>query len=363
MEAASPPDRLRLLLAAVLVLGPAAIVQACADQDSAAPADVELEAGPEAETPALDAAPAERKRERLSQTGLYSDIAAKTLAPDMLAFRPAYTLWSDGADKSRWIRLPSGTTIDTTDPDHWVFPVGTQLFKEFARDGKRLETRLVERIAATGKTEVDYWAGAFLWRDDESDADFVKDGASDVRGTTHDVPSAERCWTCHIGEPGHALGFSALQLSHTLGGVNLAMLRERGLVPATLADWTIPGDSATQKGVGWLHANCGHCHNVNGTSWPDTDMVLRFGYGETDVTASKLWASTMGVRVRSYRNAGFDVRIEPGSPDASAVFHRLSTRVDGGAMPPIATEVVDPTGTADVRAWIESLPPRDAGTE
>ena len=109
------------------------------------------------------------------------------------------------------------------------------------------------------------------------------------------------------------------QSSHDLGGLNLAELRARGLVPATLVDKSVPDDDTTARdAVGWLHANCGHCHNQNGVSWPDTDMTLRFGYGEISVASSKVYLSTVGVATRSYRGAGFDARIEPGNADEKA---------------------------------------------
>src|SRR5687768_9685692 len=37
--------------------------------------------------------------DRLTATGLYEDIASDRLAPGITAFRPAFELWSDGADK------------------------------------------------------------------------------------------------------------------------------------------------------------------------------------------------------------------------------------------------------------------------
>src|SRR4029079_11089563 len=74
--------------------------------------------------------------ERLSQTGLYADAALQQPAADLRAFAPEYELWSDGAKKQRWLRLPPGTPIDTSDMDSWVFPVGTQLWKEFSSNGR-----------------------------------------------------------------------------------------------------------------------------------------------------------------------------------------------------------------------------------
>src|SRR5262245_54168229 len=54
--------------------------------------------------------------ETLSATGLYADIATKELAAYAQPFAPQFLLWSDGADKQRWVYLPECEgTIDTTD--------------------------------------------------------------------------------------------------------------------------------------------------------------------------------------------------------------------------------------------------------
>src|SRR5262249_48027266 len=82
----------------------------------------------------------------LSQTGLFADVATDAIAPDVHSFRPEFELWSDGATKRRWILLPAGAQIDTSDMDAWRLPEGTRLWKEFTRDGVRVETRLLERV-------------------------------------------------------------------------------------------------------------------------------------------------------------------------------------------------------------------------
>src|SRR5690349_17488013 len=63
----------------------------------------------------------------LACTGLYSDWTEKTLAGDAVPFSPRYPAWSDGMEKSRYLALPTGTSIDTSDPNEWQFPVGTRL--------------------------------------------------------------------------------------------------------------------------------------------------------------------------------------------------------------------------------------------
>ena len=199
--------------------------------------------------------------------------AVDMLARDgLLAFVPRYVLWTDGAVKRRWLALPAGTTIDTSDPAHWQLPVGATLVKEFASpDGVRLETRLIERVAATGDPQVDYWMGAFVWDDDDADARFVPDGARDVRGTAHNVPTVKNCFTCHDGDAGRVLGFSAVQLPEVPPEV---------LSDPPLHSFVPPGDAVASAALGYLHANCAHCHNPQGSARPDTDMNTRLAFDD-----------------------------------------------------------------------------------
>lgn len=280
---------------------------------------------------------------KLSQAGLYTDMAAKTVNPRLVELTPANPLWSDGAEKHRWYQLPEGQTIDSSDMDHWRFPVGTKLFKEFVKDGKRLETRLIWRIADTGNREKDTLFGSYVWNDDETDATFAKDGAVNVRGTQHDVPSAELCWRCHIGEPGNVLGFSALQV----GDVSALPL-------------SVPPPAGTTYGapnpaLGSLHANCGHCHNPNGGAWSDSHLVLRLSVDERDAAATQIVQSTVGVPLQQWIDRGYTYRIVAGDPDQSAVFFRASQRTMNVQMPPLATEQTDDVSLALLRAWIQTL--------
>lgn len=307
----------------------------------------------------LARAPALVFPDRLSETGLFAELRTRALAPGAIAFAPRHTLWSDGADKQRWLSLPPGGVIDGSDPDHWVFPIGTRFWKSFSRGGRILETRLILRIGDTGVAERDYLAGAYLWRDDESDADFVIDGADDVRGTSHDVPSRASCWRCHIGEPGHILGFSALQLAEA-GEGSAAGLAARGLLAGPQSSDPsgsigLAGDETAAAAQGWLHANCGHCHNPNGNAWPQTKLVLRLSVDEHDPRATALYQSNVGVPLDYYHSPTYTTRIVPGDPDRSALWFRDGVRGTMDQMPPLATEVPDPVGLAQVRRWISEL--------
>jgi len=279
----------------------------------------------------------------LSQTGLYADIVGKVLAPDSTGFQPRFQLWSDGAEKRRWLRLPPGTQIDNSDPDHWQLPPGAALFKEFAREGKRLETRV---LARTGAGPRDYWMGAFVWNDDESDAYFMPDGVRDARGTDHDVPSQKRCGTCHDGAPGRMLGLSALQQPQ----LPAPLLRQPS--PPSV----VPGEPVTQAALGYLHANCAHCHNPRGSAFPDTDLDLRLRSGDTSAETALTQRTTLRVPLQFFRRTSTRWRVLPGAPEQSALLERMSHTDPLLRMPPLGTEQIDEAGIASVRAWIASLP-------
>jgi hypothetical protein len=259
---------------------------------------------------------------------------AEPRAPELRPFEPAFALWTDGAQKQRYLYLPPGTQIDSSDMDHWQFPIGTVAIKEFALGGQRLETRVIMRLGAD-----EYWMGAFAWDEGATAPRYVPEGLANVRGTDHDVPSSTQCGTCHNGEPGKLLGFSAVQQPR---------------VPAELLShppsrpFTPPGDAIAQRALGYLHANCAHCHNPNGSARPDTAMDLRLSVGDRDVQTTAAYRTTAGAPLQSFVHASLHDR-------ASALLARMSTRDPSEQMPPLGTEHVDSSGVASVRAWLETL--------
>jgi mono/diheme cytochrome c family protein len=302
--------------------------------------------------------PGEPRYARLSETGLYADFAARALAPGVRGFAPTFELWSDGADKSRWIALPEGTQLDTSDMNHWSFPVGTRLWKEFALGGVQLETRLIERY---GTGPDDYWMGSFVWQADGSDAVLSELGADNLHGTEHDAPARERCPACHNGEPGRVIGFSALQLAASPAGFDLAALVAEGWLtqpPADAARAIIAGDADSVAALGYLHANCGNCHNPRGAAWPDTQMLLRLDLDAAGVQTAPVLESLVGQRLQYYRAQDGEVteRVVPGEPQSSGLVARMRVRGPKEQMPPLATEQVDAAGVDLVSRWIASLP-------
>jgi hypothetical protein len=330
-------------------------------------------AGANAGLAALPAAPPPPPA-RLSETGLYR--ADGSIDPRNRPVAPQYPLWTDGARKSRWIRLPAGATIDAADVDAWSFPPGTVIWKEFAWGGRRVETRLMRRERDGGWTYATY-----AWSEDQADALLAPregiPGAHEVApGRRHSIPGVDDCTACHGSAPSPVLGFTALQLSDDrdplaphaeplpAGAVTLRTLVAEGrLVPARAELAARPPRIRAQgpverAAVGYLSANCGSCHNARG---PLARLGFSLLHSEADGTEPAL-ATAVGAGTRfPVPGAPADSArvIEPGAPERSALLHRLRSRRPASQMPPLGTVVADTTAAALVRRWIEGLvPPR-----
>ncbi|ABC82736.1 hypothetical protein [Anaeromyxobacter dehalogenans] len=307
--------------------------------------------------------------ERLSGTGLFADAAHGIVAPGVLRYTPQYPLWSDGAAKARWIRLPAGRAIDASDPDAWRFPPGTRLWKEFSFGGRRVETRYM----ALGRDGA--WTYAtYRWLPDGSDAVRAPErglrGVAEVApGVGHDLPAAADCRACHEGGPTPVLGFSALQLSPDRdplaphaeppgpGDVDLPALartgRLRGLPRDLLA--TPPRIAApsprARAALGYLHANCASCHDARGAlASLGLDLAQRVRGG--DARAPLATAVGQPSRARPPGMGEAPLRIAPGEPGASVLVRRMASRDPLLQMPPFGTKVADAQALDLVAAFV-----------
>ncbi len=309
----------------------------------------------------------------LSQTGLYTDIASKTIAPANLMFSPQYPLWSDGATKKRWIFLPPKRAIDAENPDDWLFPVGTKLWKEFSF-GRRVETRLLE------KTAPGTWSYAtYAWNDDESDARLAPESgllnyAEIAPGIKHDLPGVTDCKACHDGQGRDVpLGFNALELSpdRDPNAPHAERLTPEMITLQTLVDRKLlvhfpkrfiehppkidAGSPEARSALGYLSANCGGCHNLS-DPLSSVGLFLKQSIDITPEAAHRQMASVIGHKSK-YAIAGLDpdqsYRILPGDPTKSTIVYRMSSRIASRQMPPLGTKIVDTEAVNLITRWIQ----------
>jgi len=292
---------------------------------------------------------------RLSETGLFADLGKERLAAGVFAYAPEFVLWSDGADKRRFIAIPEGSHIENHDADAWIFPEGTKLWKEFSQGSLHLETRLLQK---TGPGAADWAAAAYTWRADQGDAELAPYGAVDVLGTSHDVPASGECFACHEGRPGFILGFSAVQLAPRSydAPARLSDPAREALLAEPLPTLDIPGTPAERAALGYLHANCSHCHNQSDAARAsgkcfNPNQSLSFNLDFT-LRAQDLTS----VEGTAAHRTALDQVVKRGDPSASKVVELMSKREGGLAqMPPLGTERVDEQGLSVIREWIRSL--------
>lgn len=319
----------------------------------------------------------------LSQTGLYENMQTGKIAESNLYFEPQYPLWTDGAKKARWIYLPPGKQIEngkTTplqgSPDRWIFPVGTKAWKEFSFPDpenpghyKKVETRYYRKSREDG-----WFAATYVWNDAQTDAAIAPlDGIANhypLGGNKfHSIPAVRECWQCHYKGGDALLGFEALQLStdrdplglHThnavANSVTLRTLIEKNLLTQSGTLLTHPPriHSSTETGraaMGYLHGNCGHCHNPAGTA-ADTGQFLRHVLSATSQEEEPAFHTTVGVYTQDFQIPGVDetYRVLPQVPESSAVHYRLRK----GSMPPLGFKRVDTKAAELLENWIRSL--------
>jgi hypothetical protein len=306
--------------------------------------------------------------ERLRDTGLYADWPTRTIAADNLPFAPQYPLWSDGATKRRWVRMPQGTFIDASDPDVWRFPVGTRIWKEFSFD-RRAETRFMEL------TDAGWQYATYAWNDDESEAVLapemgIRQSVPIRDGVRHAVPSQADCRACHEAGPVRVLGLTALQLSPDRdpnaphaetpppGAVDLPALVARGLIrgharslltnPPRIQAATPSGRAA----LGYLHANCGGCHTDTG-ELKSLSFALNYLLNGPVAPPPALFTSLgRPSRFQMPAPSQMEERVCAGQPDKSVLVARMSSRNPLLQMPPLGTRIVDEAAVQLIRQWI-----------
>jgi hypothetical protein len=317
-----------------------------------------------------------RAPQRLSETGLYA--AGGAIDRRNLSFVPQYPLWSDGAAKSRWVFLPEGTTIDISDIDAWRFPAGTKFWKEFAWNGRKVETRMIWKAG-------DDWVFAtYAWTTDQTEALLVPETGiantvETARGKRHSIPAVEDCKTCHQFSPAVVLGFNALQLSNDRDplaphaeplppeAVTLeSLVRTNRLSPmqpnpALHSPRIRESDPVARAALGYLSANCGGCHNDRGPL-AHLGLVLLHDTARDDakhVNAPEPARFTAVDAVGRYVVPGIPPDnsrlVAPGAPERSALLHRMRSRRPSSQMPPLGTAIVDEDAANLVRRWIEGL--------
>jgi uncharacterized repeat protein (TIGR03806 family) len=313
---------------------------------------------------------------KLSAYGLFVDAGAKTPSPRVLPYALNTALFSDYADKRRYVYVPEGKTIAYRENGAFEFPVGSVLVKTFEYHAKlgdsatpvrTLETRLLVRTRHG-------WEGRpYIWNAQGTEAILtpvggpipvqVHDARNGVLNIAYRVPNQNQCKTCHLSEGQISpIGPKAANLNRDFA---YGAATENQLVHWTKAGILsgAPAPSAAPKSAdfsnialsneararAWLDINCGHCHKPDGSA-SNTGLYL---------TATTTNPSQLGIGrrpVSAGKGSGdylFDV--VPGKPEESILYHRIKSTEAGVAMPELGRSLVHQEAVAVIGDWIREM--------
>jgi uncharacterized repeat protein (TIGR03806 family) len=308
---------------------------------------------------------------RLADYGLFD--AAGHPAPGVQPYTLNTPLFSDGAEKFRYVWLPPGTRADYRASGPLAFPVGTVIVKRFAfpadlrqpaRALQPVETRLLIH-RPTGWAALSYvqeGSEAVLRRAGKRIPIAVTNHAGQRQIIDYAVPNQNQCKQCHqSGEAITPIGPTAGNLNGRLQGSGPNQLvqwqasgRLAGLPAAglpRLARWDDASEPLEARARAYLAVNCGHCHDRAGFASnsglylnPEETVPAHLGILKRPVAAGR-------------GSGGRQFSIQPGQPDQSILVHRMESSEPGIMMPQFGRSLVHEEGVALIRAWIRALAP------
>lgn len=299
----------------------------------------------------------------LSQTGCVDAADVGAMAAGVVPYKPTAELWSDGAEKSRYLAIPDDRRIGVHGSGRLAFPDGSVLIKHFGYGGKLHETRLMMRYEGV-------WRGySYRWREDGSDAELLDNALTTTLpgGQRWTYPSRSQCDVCHNEASDHVLGLevAGLRAPHPdvpERGDQLLWLRENEYLLPELTDAQLllpaaalhaaPGDEAAgleARTRSYLHANCAMCHQPGASGRGELD--LRY---QTPLARMKGCEAQPIARVWGHGTWDEQRIIKPGDPMLSTMYLRV-TALSLFRMPPLASDQLDAQGVGLIRDWITSL--------
>ena len=282
-----------------------------------------------------------------------------TFSSNVIPYDINALLWSDHADKGRFMAIPDGTIIDVDSQGRFNLPVGSVVGKHFRLNGQLIETRLVLH-----HEQPHGWKGySYEWNETLTDATLLTSGKDkDVNGQIWHYPSRAECDSCHTAIAGFTLGPEIGQLNRTfvypatgIEANQLITLESISVLsnPLSEADKSTvfyaiddTAYSAGRRARSYLHSNCANCHQPGGPGGGNMDLRMATSLEDARICNEAPLGDTLGLIS--------PVIVAPGDPDKSILVLRMED-LGQHRMPPIASSLVDTQAVAVIREWIGGL--------
>lgn len=289
-------------------------------------------------------------------------------------------LFTDYAEKARFVWMPKGTQAKYNKDEVVDFPDGTILIKNFyyhndytnlSKGKKILETRLLIKYK-------DKWETLpYIWNKEQTEATLEVVGGKfaveyiDAQNTkqqvNYSVPNKNQCKNCHnlnnVTMPiGPKIRYLNSDFKYADGTKNqLEKWTEQGYLVGyvkeentnnKIAKWNdVHSGTLEERAKGYLEINCAHCHRLEGSANTSGLFLLlsetnpeSWGIMKSPVAAGK------GSGDRMYD-------IVPGKPEESILTYRMESLDLEAMMPELGRSTVHKEGVALIKEWIANLKP------
>ncbi|MBU2946731.1 PQQ-dependent sugar dehydrogenase [Zobellia uliginosa] len=319
---------------------------------------------------------------KLSSLNVFSDLESLTPVAGIVPYDVNTPLWSDGAEKQRWIALPNdgehnsaAEQIVFQNEENWSFPPGTVVIKQFnlpidENDSTKI-IKLETRFLVFNENNNAY-AVTYKWNDEQTDAVLVgldesisqkyqvkkKDGS--VVEQTWDFPTRNQCMQCHNSVAGYSLGLKTRQLNKNF------TYPSTGITGNQLETWShlnmftndIPSHvklpasahinsekaSDVMKVRSYMDANCAYCHRPNGVEGAFDGRAMTALYDQYLINQD----------VESHASIPGNKIVKPKDVINSTLYVRDASNSDD-RMPPIGRNMLDEDYLEILTGWIDGL--------
>jgi len=311
--------------------------------------------------------------ELLSEYGFFQNTKDQITVPGVLPYELITSLFSDYADKHRFVYVPEGMFAAYQKNSVFSFPIGSVLIKTFSYEpvntqtsGRHLiETRLLIR------KDTGWDALTYVWDEAGQEASLAlagktvranyisKEGSQlDIR---YRVPNKNQCKECHlenesivpIGPKPRNLNRDYNYFEGTMNQlekwVEVKFLESYPEKINSVVDFMDTSKPINERARAYLDINCGHCHSPEGSASNSGLYLHLLENREKQLGVFK------GPVATGRGSGGLDYSIVPGHPDESILLYRMISDAPDIMMPESGRSVMHTEAVDLIYQWIEGM--------
>lgn len=278
-------------------------------------------------------------------------------------------LFSDYAEKSRFIWMPPNTSATYRTDQTFDFPEGAVLIKNFFYESRDTHPKQIIETRLLVNRAKGWDAMTYVWNDEQTEAHLslvgdMKPAFAHGQAFTYLVPNRNQCKSCHSydgkmkpnGPRAHQLNKSFTYEEGTANQLDkwAAVGYLSGYEPSSdtpvAAKWDQPSTGTLhERAMSYLDSNCGHCHNPHGAA---NTSGLNLIYNEPPGISLGILKQPVATGKGS---GGRTYSIQPGHPEASILVYRMESTDPGAMMPELGRQLIHEEGVALIKEWIGAM--------